>query len=539
MMCVQLSRPSLLSLVAAGLLTPSRGIAVSNCAGLRGSLFSAARVPPVSPLPSAGDHRHHHLHGRRRRRRRLAPGGGSWSGGTHGLRLLSSPSSGAHEGGTGRRSSGSNQQQQRHQGGGSSGDGGARRTEDTGRPSSSLPARQREARTRRHRGRQGGGWGGDGDRREDWGGDLGRSLVEEEREAQEVQGAVALAAAKRGPGERGRLVASESPVEEFVIRGRRVLVKRDDKMRLAESGLSGNKARKLYALNKTPAASFPEVVASHGGPQSNAMVAIAAVVASKPGSSFIYYTKPVPKWLRRNPVGNFARTIALGAEIMEVHTEDYKRIFGGADGPGASYSEVVPEEALFLPQGGADAAAEEGVSMLADEIIDYWDENGPPGKELRVILPAGTGTTALFLARHLVPEGIPVLTVPCAGDSGYLYRQMAKVDRASGGVGIFPQCVQETRKRKAAFGVPKRELLEVWRELDKAGLFVDLLYAAPAWEVIMDSWDTSGSPVSVTPGPPVDSEPQLMYVHCGGLEGVSSQLTRYKHQGLVQDGQLQ
>ena len=38
-------------------------------------------------------------------------------------------------------------------------------------------------------------------------------------------------------------------------------------MRLAESGLSGNKARKLYALNRTPADSFPRVVASHGGPQ--------------------------------------------------------------------------------------------------------------------------------------------------------------------------------------------------------------------------------------------------------------------------------
>lgn len=45
------------------------------------------------------------------------------------------------------------------------------------------------------------------------------------------QGAVALAAAKRGSGERGRLVASESPVEEFFIRGRRVLIKRDDKVR--------------------------------------------------------------------------------------------------------------------------------------------------------------------------------------------------------------------------------------------------------------------------------------------------------------------
>lgn len=46
------------------------------------------------------------------------------------------------------------------------------------------------------------------------------------------------------------------------------------------------------------------------------MVAIAAVVASKPGSSFMYFTKPVPRWLRKNPVGNFARTLALGAEVQ-------------------------------------------------------------------------------------------------------------------------------------------------------------------------------------------------------------------------------
>ncbi|CAM9789549.1 unnamed protein product [Laminaria digitata] len=212
-----------------------------------------------------------------------------------------------------------------------------------------------------------------------------------------------MAAAKRGTGERGRLVESEAPVEEFSVRGRRVLVKRDDKMRLAGSGLSGNKARKLYALNKIPTESFPKLVASHGGAQSNAMVAIAAVVASKEGSSFVYYTKPVPRWLRRNPVGNFARALALGAEIMEVHPEDYKRYFGGVDGPGPTYSEVVPQEALFLPQGGADAGAEEGVSMLADEIISYWDANRPPGKVCHSSHHSGTGTTALFLARHLPP----------------------------------------------------------------------------------------------------------------------------------------
>ncbi|CAN0469477.1 unnamed protein product, partial [Laminaria digitata] len=48
-------------------------------------------------------------------------------------------------------------------------------------------------------------------------------------------------------------------------------------------------------------------------------------------------------------------------------------------------------------------------------------------QELKVILPSGTGTTALFLARHLSPAGIGACAVPCAGDGGYLLRQMTKV----------------------------------------------------------------------------------------------------------------
>ena len=48
-------------------------------------------------------------------------------------------------------------------------------------------------------------------------------------------------------------------------------------------------------------------------------------------------------------------------------------------------------------------------------------------QELKVILPSGTGTTALFLARHLSPTGIAVYAIPCAGDGRYLHRQMAKV----------------------------------------------------------------------------------------------------------------
>lgn len=44
--------------------------------------------------------------------------------------------------------------------------------------------------------------------------------------------AMALAAAKRevGKGERGRFIESDAAVEEFLVRGRRVLIKRDDQV---------------------------------------------------------------------------------------------------------------------------------------------------------------------------------------------------------------------------------------------------------------------------------------------------------------------
>lgn len=51
--------------------------------------------------------------------------------------------------------------------------------------------------------------------------------------------------------------------------------------------------------------------------QSNAMLAIAAVVASKRQSCFIYYVKPLEKWMRETPIGNYARALALGAQVGE------------------------------------------------------------------------------------------------------------------------------------------------------------------------------------------------------------------------------
>jgi 1-aminocyclopropane-1-carboxylate deaminase len=160
-----------------------------------------------------------------------------------------------------------------------------------------------------------------------------------------------------------------SPVEILSIRGRNVYIKRDDLLRLENSNVSGNKARKMLTLNQIPAKEFPSFLISYGGPQSNAMLALAAIVQSKnrqvnnnhplPETStcnesesdskeevthnhitphsislkrFIYYSKKIPRFLKKNPSGNYFRAKSLGMEMIELTNEKYQDLFGGSWG---------------------------------------------------------------------------------------------------------------------------------------------------------------------------------------------------------------
>ncbi|KAG7338819.1 hypothetical protein IV203_012739 [Nitzschia inconspicua] len=185
------------------------------------------------------------------------------------------------------------------------------------------------------------------------------------------------------------IINAASPVEERTICGRTIYIKRDDLLKLPESGISGNKARKLWALDQIPVRDFPPCIVSYGGPQSNSMLALAAIVHSKnrqwtmdtknnnnhsdkneeqypftsdntnnhddhdnislssPSSSsssttttttpkstdrtskyrFIYYTKTLPRFLRNQPSGNLFRATSLGMELCELSPRDYAALF--------------------------------------------------------------------------------------------------------------------------------------------------------------------------------------------------------------------
>ena len=429
---------------------------------------------------------------------------------------------------------------------------------------------------------------------------------------------------------------SPSSMERLLIRDRIVLLKRDDLLHLPSSNISGNKARKFLALNNIPATEFPDAIVSYGGPQSNAMLALAAIVASKnaelagtrpvgedwqpslndddeggdnmfwqldvseeditttgkvkkDGNSkatgqssssstsssttektcttqkkkrFIYYTKTLPKYLRKYPNGNFLRALALGMEIRTVSYDEYDRLFGGLHGGSvmapADLDPIVPGRSLWIPQGGACSIAQPGSNILAQEIVDYWCANGK-GMPLAVCLPGGTCTTALTLHRSInkilkqrTLDGkdemdIRLIVIPCVGDDEYAMRQMMSLDRSMGGKGrredmpwiLRPRTkVQYGSARKRSkgyftFGEPSKAILQTYDEMNENGLFLDLLYGAPAWSLLLQHWRASSDADCPIAGR------QVMYIHSGGLEGVSSQLTRYSHKGLLDPRTIQ
>ena len=268
-------------------------------------------------------------------------------------------------------------------------------------------------------------------------------------------------------------------------------------------GIRGNKARKLSALINSPPSTK---LVSHGGTQSNAMLALAHLCHHQ-GSTLRYHTRQIPRWLKESPIGNFKAALELGSVEVVEHdcTESYDAAIA-----------LASKRPDFVPQGAAWPGAETGVAVLARQISEWHSQGSAP---LHVVLPSGTGTTALFLARHLhgVDTSIQVHAVPCVGGEEYLHEQMQRLDQASGANNRFPNILPPSPK--VAFGAPDDRLLQSWRQAASSGCLVDLLYGPVAWSTMGSiDWPTGSS---------------LLYINTGGHEGILSQLRRYGRRGLL------
>ncbi|MGB3750684.1 MAG: 1-aminocyclopropane-1-carboxylate deaminase [Arcobacteraceae bacterium] len=278
---------------------------------------------------------------------------------------------------------------------------------------------------------------------------------------------------------------SNSPINSIIFNDKTFLVKRDD---LLDKDFSGNKARKfLYFLEHD--FSHITTLISHGSNQSNAMYSL-SVLAKIKNWQFIYYTDHIPSYLEQNPQGNYKYALQNGMTLQV--KENFSKSDINRD-----------RSTLFIEEGGALSEASFGLKTLANEISLYKDDNKI--ENLKVFLPSGTGTTALFLQKFLDVE---VLTCSCVGDDEYLKKQFLALEPDAT---LHPTICKTTKKYH--FGKLYRENYTVWKELkEQTNIEFDLLYDPIGWNKLLDHFDPKYT---------------YIYIHQGGLIGNESMLARY------------
>ena len=278
---------------------------------------------------------------------------------------------------------------------------------------------------------------------------------------------------------------TNSPTEQISFNDKKYFIKRDD---LLHDDFSGNKARKFYYFLKND---FPNIkkIVSHGSAQSNAMYSLSVLCKIK-GLSFDYYVDHIASFLKENPTGNYKFALENQMNIIE--------------------SEIplsFEEDTLFISEGGAVKEACFGLEILASEIISWAEENKI--EKLKVFLPSGTGTTALYLQKYLPFE---VLTCACVGDEDYLELQFNMLEKEN-----HPTIIK--REKKYHFGKLYKEFYEIHNELlSQTNIEFNFLYDSLGWiclEIYLQNLE--------------EQDFEVLYIHQGGILGNISMLERYKN----------
>lgn len=292
-----------------------------------------------------------------------------------------------------------------------------------------------------------------------------------------------------------------SPFQMVKMDGFSFFIKRDD---LLNPYFSGNKARKFaYFLNHD----FPAIkkIVGHGSVQANSLTSLAALAKIKKWQ-LDFYVNNIPRWLKESPNGNYRAALELGANIIEVDKTEF------ADGANLDRfmrlkAQQLASDTLFIPEGGRTKKAKQGIAVLATEIQLFCQQQAL--HKPIIMMPSGTGTTALFL-QSLLPY--KVLTCACVGDKQYLSEQFSELESDSS---LWPEIL--TSAKRYQFGKLYPEFYLIWLQLkQQTGIEFDLLYDPLGWLSLL-AYLKKNKP-----------HQPIIYIHQGGLIGNESMLPRYQ-----------
>lgn len=289
-----------------------------------------------------------------------------------------------------------------------------------------------------------------------------------------------------------------SPITQHQYRNHTFFLKRDDQL---HSHFSGNKARKFMQILEND---YPKVTTliSYGSAQANSLYSLAALARIK-GWKFEFYVDHISEVMKRAPRGNYRGAQELGAQIIDLSTIP-------SDLHPKCYIDTIrqPDETcLFVEEGGRSTLAEYGVKQLAMEVLQWI--RFEPNHDFVIALPSGTGTTALYLHKHLKAHNIPVITCACVGGDQYLTAQFNELGETD-----HPEIL--SLEKKHHFGKLYQQDYETWIDIEQqTNIEFDLLYDPLMWRCL-ENWTLSN------PGK------TLLYIHQGGLLGNETMLPRYQ-----------
>ncbi len=241
---------------------------------------------------------------------------------------------------------------------------------------------------------------------------------------------------------------------------------------------------------------------SYGSAQANSLFSLAALAKIK-GWTLEFYVDHLPQWLQERPLGNYRGAIDLGAKVISVKET-------GTELHPQEYIEQVRQpdsQCIVLPEGGRSQLSEYGVKQLAMEILSWTRFENK--HDFVVALPAGTGSTALYLHKHLKLHNIPVLTCACVGGSDYLTQQFNELGETD-----HPQILP--LKTKHHFGKLYQQDYQTWLDLqEQTDIEFDLLYDPLMWQCL-EQWQEDNPTKTI------------IYIHQGGILGNESMLPRYQ-----------
>ena len=289
-----------------------------------------------------------------------------------------------------------------------------------------------------------------------------------------------------------------SPIQEINFENQQLYIKRDD---LLDKHFSGNKARKFYYFLKDDFKGIKKII-SYGSPQANSLYSL-SVLAKIKGVKLDFYVSHIASFLKDNPMGNYKEAIDNGTNII-----DLSKIESNIDVFDYIQKHILPyeKESVFIEEGGRVKEAEFGIKILANEIKNWAKENNI--NDLNIFLPSGTGTTALFLQKHLE---FKVLTCACVGDDEYLRKQFLSLNDDES---KHPTILK--REKKYHFGKLYKEFYEINQKLlIETGIEFDLLYDSLGWLTLKNN--------------SILNEKKLLFIHQGGILGNKSMVLRYKN----------